>query len=171
MVIGEVIDAAPPSHGRELPGKYVKILPGEYLVYHFWPKNSVRCSPDGEALNAFNEVGYVFDNLAAAQTYCQWKVSQNPELGCLIYDNRWTIVDKTVNPEYLKQLDRKNSPRRQLLWGVLSLVSGSALIWLDARHDWMLLVGFLIGARLAVGGIVKLVLLVVNWRKPRPGKS
>jgi hypothetical protein len=70
-----------------------------------------------------------------------------------------------VNADYRKQLDRANSPGRQLLWGTLSLISGIALIWLDARHDWMLIIGFLVGARLAVGGIFKLVLATINVRK------
>jgi hypothetical protein len=161
----DVMDTTVPSHGRELPGKYVQIRPGEYLVYHFSPKTSIRCAPNGDALTKFNEVGYVFDDLAGAQRYCQWKVNQSPKLGGLIYDHRWKIVDRIVNADYLKQLDRANSPERQLLWGTLSLVSGIAFIWLDARHDWMLIIGFLVGARLTVGGIFKLVLAIINLRK------
>jgi hypothetical protein len=154
-----------PSHGRELLGKYVRITAGEHLVYHFWPKTFVRCGPNGEALNEFNEVGYVFDDLVDAQRYCEWKVNENPKLGCLIYDNRWKIVDQVINAEYRKQLSRSNSPKRQLLWGTSFLISGCALIWIDARHSWILLIGFLAGARLVVGGVVKLVLAIMALRE------
>jgi hypothetical protein len=51
------------------------------------------------------------------------------------------------------------------------LISGSALIWLDARHSWMLLIGFLLGARLAVGGIVKLVQALMRLRESRVEKT
>lgn len=156
-----------PSHGRELPGKYVRIAPGEHLVYHFWPKSVVQCAPNGEALNEFNEVGYVFDDLVDAQRYCYWKVNQNPKLGCVIYDSRWKIVDQVINAEYLKRLSRQSSPKRQFLWSVLFLISGGALIWLDSRHNWVLLIGVLIGARLAVAGIVKLVLALLRLRESR----
>jgi hypothetical protein len=155
------------THGRELPGKHVRISPGEYLVYHFSPKTSVRCAPNGDSLTSLNEMGYVFDELADAERYCQSKVNESPKIGCLIYDNRWKIVDRIVNAGYAEKLERGKSPERQLLWGTLSFVAGIALIWLDARHDWMLIIGFLVGARLAVGGLVKLVLAATSLRRPR----
>jgi hypothetical protein len=167
----QVIGDSPLFHGRELPGKYVRVDPEEYLVYHFTPKSFVRCGPNGEVLNEFNTVGYVFGDLVGARKYCEWKVNQNREIGCVIYDGRWKIVDRVINPEYLQQVNRTNSPKRQLLWSIFFLISGSALIWLDARHSWMLLIGLLLGARLAVGGIVKLVQALMRLRESRVEKT
>ena len=147
-----------PPRGRELPGKPGRINPGKYLVYHFFAKSLIRCTPEGEMLSRDNEMGYVFDSLADAQRYCQWKAQENPKLGCTIYDDRWKIADQILSTQHLENVKRANAPRRQLLIGTLFLISGSALVWADARRDWMLIIGFLIGARLAVGGVVQIVL-------------
>ena len=91
-------------------------------------------------------------------------MDENPKLGCLIYDHRWQVVDQSINAAYEERLTRAASPKRRLVRGVLFLIAGSALVWLDARHDWMLLIVFLVGARLAVGGVVHIVLAIANWR-------
>ena len=92
----------------------MRIRPGEYLVYHFWPKNLVRCAPNGDALTIHNEVGYVFDDLATAQTYCQWKV-RHSKLGCLIYDHRWKIVDQAISLAYLAARQRGHIAAQRVL--------------------------------------------------------
>ena len=107
-----------PLHGRELPGKNVRIPPGEYLIYHFTAKDSVRCTPEGDTLDGFNEVGYVFENLAEAQQYCRWKVKRSPKLGC-VYDHRWKTIDQFTNARHMGQLRRAKSPRRQLVKGIV----------------------------------------------------
>jgi len=145
----------------------VRINPGEYSVYHFFAKSLVRCTPDGEMLNRSNELGYVFGDLADAQRYCLWKVNENPKLACTIYDNDRKIADQIFNPKQLERVSRANAPKRQLFTGVLLLGAGSGLVWIDAKHDWMLIVGFLIGARLAVGGVVKIVLGLGEWKARR----
>jgi hypothetical protein len=160
-----MINSTLPPHGRELPGKNVHIRPGEYLVYHFTVKDVVRCAPNGDALNGFNEIGYAFEDLAAAQQYCQWKVNENPKLGCLVYDHCWKVVDQFTNAQYMAQIRRAKSPKRRLFRGIVFLVLGAVLIWLEDRHNWTLIIGFLVGARLAVGGVVHIALSLMNWRK------
>lgn len=160
-----MINNALPSHGRELPGKNVRISPGEYLVYHFRAKDGVRCTPDGKMLDGFNEMGYVFANLAEARQYCQWKVEENSKLGCVIYDHSWKVVQQFTNAQYMAQIRRAQSPQRRLLRGIVFLVLGSILLWLEVQHHWMLIIGFLVGARLAVSGVVHIALSVMSWGK------
>ena len=153
-----------PSHGRELSGRGGRIGPGEYVVYHFFVKSVVRCTPDGEMLTRDNEMGYVFDDLADARRYCQWKVKENPKLGCTVYDGRGEIADQILNAEHLERVKRANAPKRQFLVGTLFLACGCVLVWADSQHDWMLVIGFLIGARLAVGGAAKILLSLSGRR-------
>lgn len=156
-----------PSHGQELPGRGRPIGPGKYVVYHFLAKSLVRCTPDGEMLTRYNEMGYVFDHLADAQRYCQWKVKDNPKLGCTVYDDNRKFADQIFNADHLERGKRENAPKRQLLVGTLFLVCGCALIWIDSRHDWMLILGFMVGARLAVGGAAKILLSLGGLQRRR----
>ena len=156
-----------PPHGRELAGAGTRFGNDEFGVYHFLVKGFVRCTPDGEMLNRRNEMGYIFDDLATAQGYCRWKVNDNPKIACTVYDSKGKVVDQIFNSEYLERVKRKNAPKRQLLLGTLLLTAGCLLIWFDSRRDWTLILGFLIGARLAVGGAVKLSLAVIELRGER----
>lgn len=146
------------SKAREVTDKHPRIRFGEYLVYHFSAQTLVRCSPEGGHANGSSNTGYIFDDLAAARLYCQRKVSAAPHLGCLIYDSTWRISEQFFSPQHQEKVRRANSPRQQLVKGSAFLVFGSVLVWLDARHNWMLVVGFLIGARFVVGGLSKLML-------------
>lgn len=154
-----------PLQGRELPGKNARIRSGEYLVYHFRAKDGVRCTPYGDMLDGFNEMGYVFEDLTPARQYCEWKVNEDPKLGCVIYDQSWKVIAQFTNATYMAQVKRAQSPQRRLVRGILFLLLGSVLIWLEARQNWMLIVGFLVGARLAVGGVVQIALSVMSWGK------
>jgi hypothetical protein len=160
-----LMTSVPPLHGRELRGKDVRIRSSEYLVYHFRAKDGVRCTPSGEMLNGFNEVGYVFDDLSWVRQYCQEKIEQAPKLGCVVYGQQWKVVEQFTNPQYMAQIKRTQSPQRRLVRGLVFLAIGSFLIWLEDRHGWSLIVGFLVGARFAVGGIVHITLSIMNWGK------
>jgi hypothetical protein len=160
-----------PPCWRELFGSRARINAGEYAVYHFFAKSLVRCTPNGTMLDGSNEVGYVFDGLADARRYCQWKVNGNPKLACTIYDAERKVVDQVYSSQHLHKISRANDPTRRLAIGMLQLVAGVALIWIDARHDWMLIIGFLVGARLAVGGIVKVALVATDLQGRRGGRK
>ena len=159
------MDTTKPLQGKALSGKNVRIPPDQYLVYHFTVKDLVRCTPDGNPLDGFNEIGYVFEYLPQAQQYCRWKVDRSPKIRCFVYDHRWKIIDQFTNAQYMEQLKRSSSPQRQFVKGMAFLMLGSALIWLDARHRWMLIIGVLVGARFVVGGFVHITLSILNWRQ------
>jgi hypothetical protein len=153
------------TNWRELPGTNTRISSGEYVVYHFLAKGLIRCTPEGHGLNNSNEMGYVFGNLANAQQYCRHKVEENPRIACTVYDSDRKGVDQVFSTQYLERTARSNSPPRQIFIGTLLLAVGVALVWIDAAHSWMLLVGFLVGARLAVSGVAKIVLALTGLRK------
>jgi hypothetical protein len=155
------------SQFRELAGRNARVGSGQYVVYFFLAKSLVRCTPEGEMLTAHNEMGYVFDDLSAARHYCHWKVNENPKLGCTVYDSNRKVADQIFSSEHVERTKRGNDPKRQALLGTLSLLCGCSLIWIDARHDWLLIIGFLIGIRLAIGGAAKLALSIPEFYKKR----
>jgi hypothetical protein len=160
-----------PSQGRKLPGHRARVGSGEHVVYHFFAKSVVRCTPDGEMLSGDNEMGCLFDDLAAAQRYCHWKVNEHPKIGCTVYDSKGRVADQIFNSDHLERVNRANAPKRQIILGSFLLICGCSLVWLDARHDWMLFVGFLIGTRLAVGGAAKLLLSLEELYEKRSARA
>jgi hypothetical protein len=88
-------------------------------------------------------------------------------VGAGVYDQRWKIPAQFANEEGLRKEEKRRQPGRLLLWSTVFLSGGALLLWWEIRSGWTAIVGFLIGSRLLLSGILKLAEAVSAARKQR----
>ncbi len=142
--------------GRPVTESNGRIPADEFLVFYFLNRDQVRCDSKGNFLTGQNEAGVLFHSLEEAKTFARAQADLSPRIGAGVYTSSWQIVAEFGSDEYVKQQARANSPARLLLIASALLICGSALIWLEIHSGWSAIVGFLIGSRLLLSGILKL---------------
>ena len=107
-------------------------------------------------MNGSNEAGVLFPSLEEAKVFARSVADMNPRIGSGVYNSSWKVVDEFVHDGFVQQQAKANSPGRLFLWAGVLLTAGSLFLWIEARSQWTLMFGFLIGARLLLAGILKL---------------
>jgi hypothetical protein len=131
--------------------------PGSYFVYYFLARDNVRCDRDGNYLNRSNEAGagVIFEDLEEAKAYARAVAGINLKIGAGVYNSSWQVVAEFLHPDFVEQQRRATSPSRSLTWAAVLLVFGSLFLWWEVHSHWTLVIGFLIGTRLLLAGILR----------------
>jgi hypothetical protein len=153
-----------PGRVRTIDGR---IPAREFLVYYFSSPDNVRCDSSGNPLNGQNEAGCLFPSFDDARAYASEKARGTRNVGAGVYDQRWKILAQFANEEGLRKEEKRRQPGRLLLWSTVFLSGGALLLWWEIRSGWTAIVGFLIGSRLLLSGILKLAEAVSAARKQR----
>jgi hypothetical protein len=146
-----------PGGGHPVTDIHARIPAGAFLVYYFLARDRVRCDRAGQFLNGSNEAGTLFSSLEEAEAFARSVAALSPRIGSGIYNSSWQVVAEFVHDGFVQQQAKANSPGRLFLWASVLLAAGSLFLWLEVRSQWTLMFGFLIGARLLLAGILKLV--------------
>ena len=159
------------QHLREITRADGRIPEGEFLVTYFLAKEQIRCDPEGRFLNGSNQAGVLFSSLEDADRFAREVASRGPRVGAAVSDSRWRPLAEYIHPEFRKQQDRAEAPGRMLLWATILVAAGSLFLYYEMRSGWTLIIGFLIGSRLLLSGIIKFARALHRvWQRsvPRP---
>src|SRR5664279_718113 len=140
---------------------------GSFVVYYFLTRDEIRCDPEGKFLNGSNEAGMLFQSLPEAEAFARSAAKLSQRIGSGVYDSSWKVVARFVHERVARRQAKANAPARLFLWAAALLSMGTLLLWFEVRSGWTLIVGFLIGARFLLGGIVTLATGVYRLRRGR----
>jgi hypothetical protein len=152
-------------HRLPITALNLKIPQEAFLVYYFLTRDDIRCDREGKFLNGSNEAGMLFRSLREAEAFARSVAELSPRIGSGIYNSSWNVVGRFVHDRFTQQQAKANAPTRLFLWAAALLAVGTLLMWLEVRSGWRLIVGFLIGARLLLRGVVKLATGMYRLRR------
>jgi hypothetical protein len=134
------------------PSDWTELLqPGQYAVFHSDVNTDVEKKADGYFLAPGDEsTCLVFDSLTEAESYCEAKVDQIPNLRCDIYDHAGKSKPPAltyVNKTYLK------TPRKHAYWGWGLIAASLPCFWIEWHWHGTLVVPMVIGLNLIFAGL------------------
>src|SRR5215475_1829558 len=134
------------------------IRPGQYAVFHSDLRTDVEKKPDGRYLQPGEEsFCLLFDSLEEAETYCEAKVAEVPNLRCDIYDHLGKGKPPTRTYVHPSQVD---APRKYALWGWLLLAGAAACFLVEWHWHGTLIVPLIVGLNMTFAG-----LRLIYWAK------
>jgi hypothetical protein len=160
---------------RRPPDWISAMSPGQFAVLYSDVRAGVAVDANGDPLGkGVRQTCLIFDSFDEAQTYCQQRVLEAPNLQCRIYDHHGSAqapVLDIVNPKFPGKLGSPQSARAKMIWGV-AVTSLSVPLFL-ADYFWNLrylptLVGlncFIVGLRLLHWGYCDLEMLRERQRR------
>ena len=104
-----------------------------------------------------SETPLIFDSLSAAESYSREKMAVLPGLGFRIYDRDGKIVGTFTDTQVYEKFHGQPAAKRSLLMGAIYLVIGVALIAVDVRLGFSLILGVFLGVRFLWVAGVKLI--------------
>jgi len=117
---------------------------------------------------ALSESQYaVFENRAAAESYCRQKVEAMPALGCRIYNYQGQVVESFSDSIVYDRHRGRPAAKRNLWIGLACLVAGIDGVALDAWLGWRLVFGMLLGVRFLRAGTAKTIDEIAGLREAR----
>ena len=131
---------------------------GQFAVFHSDVATDIERSADGHYLQPGEDsTCLVFDSLAEAETYCETKVEEIPNLRCDIYDH--TGKSKPPLLTYVNKIHLKAGSTRAK-WGWALVAASLPFFWI--AHHWgnTLVKPMVIGVNLVLAG-----LRLVYWGK------
>jgi hypothetical protein len=131
---------------------------GQFAVFHSDVATDIERSVDGHYLQPGEDsTCMVFDSLAEAETYCETKVEEIPNLRCDIYDH--TGKSKPPLLTYVNKIHLKAGSTRAK-WGWALVAASLPFFWI--AHHWgnTLVIPMVIGVNLVLAG-----LRLVYWGK------
>jgi hypothetical protein len=131
---------------------------GQFAVFHSDVATDIERSADGHYLQPGEDsTCMVFDSLAEAETYCETKVEEIPNLRCDIYDH--TGKSKPPLLTYVNKIHLKAGSTRAK-WGWALVAASLPFFWI--AHHWgnTLVIPMVIGVNLVLAG-----LRLVYWGK------
>jgi hypothetical protein len=131
---------------------------GQFAVFHSDVATDIERSADGHYLQPGEDsTCMVFDSLAEAETYCETKVEEIPNLRCDIYDH--TGRSKPPLLTYVNKIHLKAGSTRAK-WGWALVAASLPFFWI--AHHWgnTLVIPMVIGVNLVLAG-----LRLVYWGK------
>jgi hypothetical protein len=141
------------------PAEWTALVhPGQFAVFHSDVSTDVEKTPDGRYLHAGEDsVCVMFDSLEEAETYCESKVDQIPDLRCDIYDH----IGKSRPPmlTYVNKIHLE-SPARRANWGWALVAASLPLFWIEWHWHGTLIIPMVVGINLVFAG-----LRLVYWGK------
>jgi hypothetical protein len=123
------------------------LLDSQYAVFHFDVKSMSLRDSEGNYLSSDNDAPLVFEDRAAAETYCRQKIRATPALGCRIYDHRGQVVQSFSDGGVYDRHHGQPAAKRNLCIGIACLLAGVGGVALDAWLGWSLTFGVLLGVR------------------------
>jgi hypothetical protein len=131
---------------------------GQFAAFHSDVATDIERSADGHYLQPGEDsTCMVFDSLAEAETYCETKVEEIPNLRCDIYDH--TGKSKPPLLTYVNKIHLKAGSTRAK-WGWALVAASLPFFWI--AHHWgnTLVIPMVIGVNLVLAG-----LRLVYWGK------
>lgn len=134
------------------------VHPGQFAVFHSDIGTDMEKTPAGYYLRSGDDsICLVFDSLVEAESYCQGKVDQIPNLRCDIYDH--TGKSKPPLLTYVNQAHLR-TPARRVYWGWALIVASAPFFWIEWHWHGTLVVPMVVGFNLIFAG-----LRLVYWGK------
>jgi hypothetical protein len=131
---------------------------GQFAVFHSDVATDIERSPDGHYLQPGEDsTCLVFDSLAEAETYCEAKVEQIPNLRCDIYDH--TGKSKPPMLSYVNKVHLKAGSARAT-WGWAMVAASLPCFWIAWVYHGTSVISLVVGLNLLFGG-----LRLVYWGK------
>ena len=131
---------------------------GQFAVFHSDVATDVERASDGHYLQPGEDsTCLVFDSLPEAETYCEAKVEEIPNLRCDIYDH--TGKSKPPMLTYVNKV-HLNAPTKRAKWGWVLVAASLPFFWIAWIHHGTQVIPMLIGVNLLFGG-----LRLVYWGK------
>lgn len=131
---------------------------GQFAVFHSDVATDVERSPEGNYLQSDEDsTCLVFDSLAEAESYCESKVAQFPQLRCDIYDH--TGKSKPPMLTYVNKIHLKAGSTRAT-WGWTMVVASLPCFWIAWVYHGTSVISLVVGLNLFFGG-----LRMIYWGK------
>jgi hypothetical protein len=124
---------------------------GQFAVFHSDIATDVERAADGHYLQAGEDsTCLVFDSLDEAETYCESKVEEIPDLRCDIYDH----AGKSKAPmlTYANTI-HLNAGARRAKWGWALVGASVPCFWVEWHWHGTLIVPMVIGINLVFAGL------------------
>ena len=131
---------------------------GQYAVFHSDLATDIERTPEGNYLQPGEDsTCMVFDSLAEAESYCEAKVEQIPNLRCDIYDH--TGKSKPPVLTYVNKI-HLNADNKRANWGWAMVAASLPVFWITWTYHGTQVIPLIVGFNLFLGG-----LRLVYWGK------